>query len=102
MFCTTLGWVAKQIEIKDEWNPAINANIGNTDAEMIIDDEVNIGADAYNDDGMIIDLPDEEIPLSVIPKIIFASRTHSQLSQGEKRGFLFGRLTFICLCALAE
>lgn len=82
LLCATLGWISKQTEIRNEWVSNDNGDdsaIGN-EKEAIEPKTFEVND---TDDEIMVDMPDEATPMSSIPTVHFASRTHSQISQGK-------------------
>lgn len=86
LLCATLGWISKQTEIKNEWTPML---VDGKNDDNQNENKIDVFSDA--DMHMIIDMPDVEIPMEKVPQVIYASRTHSQISQGKR--FILNRFS---------
>lgn len=91
LLCATLGWISKE---KEEKTKFISDLLDDTDDQGMEKEEEtqkgngnNILSDTNGmlegTSGLPMDMAEEEIPMHVIPQVIFASRTHSQISQGR-------------------
>lgn len=99
LLCATLGWLSKQKEIKRAWTSQLLDDSDHDDDNVEKKGEEGVGADKENAiqnnkngahfdlSGLEAEMADDTIPMEKIPKVIYASRTHSQLTQG-KLGFV--------------
>lgn len=98
LLCATLGWISKQKEIKKKWISNLLEDSDHDDDGMEKEEEEEVaGADKENNidmssdtnkmhedlNGLPINMTDETVPMEKIPQVIYALRTHSQMSQGK-------------------
>ncbi|XP_031640817.1 regulator of telomere elongation helicase 1 homolog [Contarinia nasturtii] len=85
LLCSTLGWISHQKEKLEKWR---SYNVENSvQEERNKENQKKNVSDAACESEQPIDgtnRSDEGMPLEKIPKVIYASRTHSQISQAMK------------------
>lgn len=94
LLCATMGWIAKQKEIKRKWISKLTEESDDDDDEMQNglaataaankENGVSNGSNKMHGDSNELSInTDEEIPMDNIPQVFYALRTHSQITQGK-------------------
>lgn len=89
LLCATLGWISTQKEKQAKWKTWLpdsesEEEVQNNEADVIHSSMSTKGNTEQMSNGLnkVSSGSNNSIPMETIPKVIYASRTHTQISQG--------------------